>query len=407
MIWDRLQAAWNSLLDLIGQLVSPDWGWVISLLPMLLVLLVLLGLVYLRWVRVANSVWNASRLPRRRAAPPPPSGLHLPGPSLWPFLLPLGGALMLGGLIFKPGRSAPPTLDPTTGAPIVGAPAGPAELVNLPFLIAGLVIALIGIVGWYRDANRELRKVELHDAGLEPEAPAAPSEAGALPAAAEPVAALEPPPGVHVPGPSPWPFFAPVGMAFALFGLIISPALVLGGILMCAIAVIGWYRDASREYGYVDAGQPPEPRTRDPERAFPKALAGIFVLIAFVSLAVAVTPALLSAATAQPSPSPGASGGGGGTATTVTITANGLKFEPQQVTVAAGQALTIHFDNQDSVQHDIAIFAGADANAPLVFRGQVFAGPKAVDYSVPALTAGSYFFHCDVHPTMTGTITAK
>jgi plastocyanin len=408
MIGERIQAVWNALLDLIGRLIAPDWGWLVSILPLLIGLLVGVGFVYMLWLRTANAVWNVSRVPRPRRSPPPPAGLHLPGPSLWPFLLPLGAAIMIGGLIFKPGRTAPPSVEPGTGAPIVAAPASPLDLVNVPLLVIGFVIVMVGIIGWYRDANRELRRVEEGEAGGHAHEPAAEQlTAGLETSAVVPTPAHEAPAGVHLPGPSPWPFFAPIALAFTLFGLLISPALLLGGIVMCVIAVAGWYRDARREYTFVEVGEAPEPRTRDPERAFPKMLLGAFVLIGLASVAVAALPLVLGGATAGPSPSASASGGGGVPATKVTITAVGIKFTPTQVTVAANQPITITFDNRDSVQHNIAIFAGADASAPLVFRGTVFAGPKTMDYSVPAMAPGSYYFHCDVHPTMTGTITAK
>ncbi len=395
MIGDRVQEAWTTFLDSIGGLISPDWTWLLSLVPLLLLALVLVVLLLLvrGWAR--NRSWNSPRVQARLTSPPPPPGTHLPGPSAWPFLIPLGGAVILFSLILKSGRVEAPTVNPATGAISVGQPASFIELVNVPVFLAGLLIALIGIVGWYLDAKREWRRAE--QGHVEEEAAAA---------AAPPVAELASPPGVHLPGPSPWPFFAPIGLTFTLFGLIISPALLVGGILMCGIAILGWYRDAAREYRFVEQGQAPEPRTRDPERAFPKGLVGVFALIAVLSVAAAAAPQLLTLASAQPSASASASGGGGA-ANTVTITAKDIKFSPQQVTVAAGQALTIHFDNQDTVQHNIAIFDGADASAPLVFRGQIFPGVKSVDYAVPALKAGSYFFHCDVHPNMTGTITAK
>ena len=85
----------------------------------------------------------------------------------------------------------------------------------------------------------------------------------------------------------------------------------------------------------------------------------------------------------------------------------GIKFTPTQADRGRAPGITITFDNRDSVQHNFAIFAGADASAPLVFLGTVFAGPKTMDYTVPAMAPGSYYFHCNVHPTMTGTITAK
>jgi plastocyanin len=64
----------------------------------------------------------------------------------------------------------------------------------------------------------------------------------------------------------------------------------------------------------------------------------------------------------------------------------------------AGKRFTVSFDNQDPVVHNLAIFRGSDATGTNVFRGPVFRGPKVVQEQVPALRAGDYFFHCDVHP---------
>jgi plastocyanin len=56
----------------------------------------------------------------------------------------------------------------------------------------------------------------------------------------------------------------------------------------------------------------------------------------------------------------------------------------------------------------VAIFQGTDATGKNVFRGAIVQGGQSATYNVPALTAGSYYFHCDVHPTlMFGTLTVK
>jgi plastocyanin len=34
-------------------------------------------------------------------------------------------------------------------------------------------------------------------------------------------------------------------------------------------------------------------------------------------------------------------------------------------------------------------------------------GPGQAKYEIPALDAGEYYFHCDVHPTMNGTVTVS
>ena len=206
---------------------------------------------------------------------------------------------MLLGLVWKTGRVEPPTVDPTTGAIKLGQTAGVTELFNLPVLLLGLLVVVVGIIGWYRDARHEWVRVD--QGHVEPETPSA-----------ETPAELTLPPGVHLPGPSPWPLFVPVGAAVALLGLVLSPALVGGGILMAVLAIVGWYLDARHEYEFVAAGSPPEPRTRDPERAFPKALAGAYVAIALVSVMLAATPSILTYANAQPSSSPTAAASGGG-----------------------------------------------------------------------------------------------
>ncbi len=113
-------------------------------------------------------------------------------------------------------------------------------------------------------------------------------------------------------------------------------------------------------------------------------------------------PPTQSASSAPPPTSPPPSGGSGGGAT-IALSASGLKFSTDQIQGAANAANTIHFDNQDTgVQHDVAIYrdAGFTDN---VFTGDLVTGPASIDYSVPALPAGTYYFHCTVHTTMQGT----
>jgi plastocyanin len=102
----------------------------------------------------------------------------------------------------------------------------------------------------------------------------------------------------------------------------------------------------------------------------------------------------------------GATGGGGGGngSTTVNVTASGIAFDTSTISLPAKVKTTIHFDNQDAgVQHNIAIFTD-DTMSDLLFRGDLVTGPGQADYSIPALDAGEYYFHCDVHPTMNGTV---
>ncbi len=86
-------------------------------------------------------------------------------------------------------------------------------------------------------------------------------------------------------------------------------------------------------------------------------------------------------------------------------------FLETTVNVPAGRAFTIDFVNQEGgVPHNISIFTNdptKDTAAKQIFKGNIITGPSSATYDVPALAAGTYFFRCDVHPTiMTGKLVA-
>jgi len=111
----------------------------------------------------------------------------------------------------------------------------------------------------------------------------------------------------------------------------------------------------------------------------------------------------LSAACAASAPAPSVSGPVDPNGPTVV--AKDMKFQTGSVEVKAGQNLTLHFDNEDQAPHNVAIFKDSSASSPISV-GQVVSASKA-DQVIPALAAGTYFFRCDVHHDMTGTIVAK
>lgn len=86
----------------------------------------------------------------------------------------------------------------------------------------------------------------------------------------------------------------------------------------------------------------------------------------------------------------------------VVIRAVDSKWQPSTVELPSSAGFTLYFDNADTLPHNL-VFLGADGSRP--FGGDVFTGPAQKVYEVPALPAGTYKLHCDVHPEMNGTLT--
>jgi len=90
----------------------------------------------------------------------------------------------------------------------------------------------------------------------------------------------------------------------------------------------------------------------------------------------------------------------------IVVTAKDLKFGQTEITVPADEAFDLVLDNQEGVPHNVAIYADESASAKISV-GEVFSGPAQKTQAVPALAAGTYFFRCDVHPEMKGSVVAE
>lgn len=90
----------------------------------------------------------------------------------------------------------------------------------------------------------------------------------------------------------------------------------------------------------------------------------------------------------------------------LTISADDLAFSTAALTAPAGEPFQVVFDNRESAPHNVAIYRDRSATEA-VFVEEPFGGPRIVTYDVPALAAGSYFFRCDLHPDMSGTLTVR
>ena len=93
--------------------------------------------------------------------------------------------------------------------------------------------------------------------------------------------------------------------------------------------------------------------------------------------------------------------------TALSVTVSGTKLDKDCLAAPANQAFTINYDNKDQLAHNIAILESHSATDAM-FKGEVFRGPAVKTLNVRALPAGTYAFHCEVHPTMeSGTFIVK
>jgi plastocyanin len=120
----------------------------------------------------------------------------------------------------------------------------------------------------------------------------------------------------------------------------------------------------------------------------------ILAVVAGIATAVACGGSSYSSNPTAPNPAP--SGGGGSGSADVTITINGMlgarSFTPNPATVKVGQ--TVSWRNADSIAHDPT---GSGWGTGSIGPGQT---------SQPTMfsTAGSFDYHCSIHPTMVGTL---
>lgn len=256
----NLNELWTWFLETTASIIIPVWNDLIQYLPLLLVFAILgiVGAVF--WMWRVNAAGNASRVPKPIPPGRKPEDMHLPGPSIWPFVGPVGLLFILFSLALGPLES----------------------LLNLGLFLFGLIVAVVGVLGWYLDAGKEYVTVEAGGHGT-------PEETAQVPGWS-----LTPPDGMHLPGPSAWPFLAPAGLLFLVSGLIFGPAMFIGGAIMAGIAVIGWLLDAGRELEDVEEHGHPKQADRDPEKAWPSRLIPIYFFVGAVAIGLTLLPWLLS-----------------------------------------------------------------------------------------------------------------
>src|SRR5918996_4609713 len=92
-----------------------------------------------------------------------------------------------------------------------------------------------------------------------------------------------------------------------------------------------------------------------------------------------------------------AESGGGPVTNGGTIGAEDVQFSTDTMEFAAGEEISITFENVDQLQHNVAIYANeadADAQQNPIFQGGIITG-SSVTYEFTAPDAGEYVFQCD------------
>jgi plastocyanin len=127
-----------------------------------------------------------------------------------------------------------------------------------------------------------------------------------------------------------------------------------------------------------------------------RAVSAGFVIVAFWALSGPAAAEMGMGTSDMPSSTPCVWG------VSLSLTAQNNTFDTDCLAAPPGERFTIAFENKDGVLHNVVIHREHDGNAPL-FRGEVIPGPGTAVYTVGPLPAGTYHFHCEVHPdTMMG-----
>ncbi len=190
---------WSALLNELSQFVIPDWGALIALIPIgiLLLVLVVFAILFRRLLTAPKA-----RRGFERIEPATPAGIHMPGPSFSPIFAAVGAFLMFLGLVF--------------GGVI---------------LYLGAIAFALTLLYWLAEAMR------VYDHEISASAPPLPV-----------VVHDGPPEGVHMPGPSYRPLLGAIGATMLMLGLVFGGLLLGIGVIALIVTLIGWLVDAVKEY---------------------------------------------------------------------------------------------------------------------------------------------------------------
>jgi plastocyanin len=85
------------------------------------------------------------------------------------------------------------------------------------------------------------------------------------------------------------------------------------------------------------------------------------------------------------------------------IVAEGVAFDTDELRFPPESEVGLHFVNEDSgIPHNVAIYQSQGGEP--IFQGEIITGPAEIDYRFTTPAPGEYYFQCDVHPNMSGSV---
>ena len=101
---------------------------------------------------------------------------------------------------------------------------------------------------------------------------------------------------------------------------------------------------------------------------------------------------------------------GGGTIAVVDgvaeLSADDLEFDAATITAPAGQPFTIAFINMEGVPHNFSVYT--EEGGDVIAEGNIINEGETDEVEIEGLSAGEYFFVCDLHSgEMTGTLVVE
>jgi plastocyanin len=109
--------------------------------------------------------------------------------------------------------------------------------------------------------------------------------------------------------------------------------------------------------------------------------------------------------------------GGGGTETSapkepgapssdLAITAVELEWDTDALVASANAPLNVTVENEDATVHNFSVYED-ESLAKELFIGADVAPNESIEEKLDPLKEGEYYFQCDYHPSMNGTLTAE